>query len=69
MFNIFKDFKAFVEKQSGKCIKILRIDDGGEFTSGELEGFCKEHGIVHEVTAPYIPQHNGIAENHRSNNC
>ena len=62
MFNIFKDFKAFVEKQSGKCIKILRIDDGGEFTSGELEGFCKEHGIVHEVTAPYIPQHNGIAE-------
>ena len=55
VFNIFKDFKALVKKQSGKCIKILRTDGGGEFTSGELEGFCKEHGIVHEVTAPYTP--------------
>nr|KYP61818.1 Retrovirus-related Pol polyprotein from transposon TNT 1-94 [Cajanus cajan]KYP63036.1 Retrovirus-related Pol polyprotein from transposon TNT 1-94 [Cajanus cajan] len=62
VFSIFKDFKALVEKQSGKCIKILRTDGGGEFTSGEFEGFCKEHGIVHEVTAPYTPQHNGIAE-------
>ena len=56
VFNIFKDFKALMEKQSRKCIKILRTDGGGEFTSGELEGFCKEHGIVHEVTAPYTPQ-------------
>nr|KYP66838.1 Retrovirus-related Pol polyprotein from transposon TNT 1-94 [Cajanus cajan] len=62
VFSIFKEFKALVEKQSEKCIKILRTDGGGEFTSGEFEGFCKEHGIVHEVTAPYTPQHNGIAE-------
>lgn len=62
VFNIFKDFKALMEKQFGNCIKILRIDGGGEFTSGELKGFCKERGIVHEVTSPYTPQHNGIAE-------
>ena len=63
VFNIFKGFKALLEKQSEKCIKILRTDGGGEFTFGELEGFCKEHGIIHEVTAPYTPpQHNGIVE-------
>ena len=43
-------------------MKTLRTDGGGEFTSSELKDFCKEHGIVHEVTAPYTPQHNGIVE-------
>ena len=29
VFNIFKGFKALLEKQSEKCIKILRTDGGG----------------------------------------
>ena len=55
VFNTFKGFKALVENQSRKCIKTLRTDGGGEFTSSELEDFCKEHGTVHEVTTPYTP--------------
>ena len=62
VFNTFKGFKALVEKQSEKCIKTLRTDGGGEFTSSELEDFCKKHGIAHKVIAPYTPQHNGIVE-------
>ena len=27
-----------------------------------FEKFCEDNGIVHEVTAPYTPQHNGLAE-------
>ncbi|WJX60656.1 hypothetical protein P8452_45840 [Trifolium repens] len=61
-FDVFKKFKALVEKQSGKSIKVLRTDDGGEYTSTEFENYCKEKGIIHEVTAPYTPQHNGLAE-------
>ena len=61
-FEVFKRFKVYVEKQSGKHVKILRTDGGGEFTSNEMEEFCKSHGIVHEITAPYTPQHNGVAE-------
>ncbi|CAJ2637099.1 unnamed protein product [Trifolium pratense] len=61
-FEIFKNFKVLVEKQSGKSIKILRTDGGGEYNSKNFESFCTSHGIEHEITAPYTPQHNGLAE-------
>jgi transposase InsO family protein len=32
-FDKFKEYKAFIEKQIGKHIRILRIDNGGEFES------------------------------------
>ena len=32
-FSIFKSFKALVEKESGRDIKILRTDRGDEFNS------------------------------------
>ncbi|MCH80296.1 retrovirus-related pol polyprotein from transposon tnt 1-94 [Trifolium medium] len=60
VFDEFKRFKALVENQSSK--RILRTDGGGEYTSKKFESFCVENGIEHEVTAPYTPQHNGLAE-------
>ena len=44
-FSKFKDFKAFTEKQSGKSIKMLRLDGGGEYDSHEFTDLCKKHGI------------------------
>ncbi|CAJ2667520.1 unnamed protein product [Trifolium pratense] len=60
--EVFKKFKVLIEKESEKSIKILRTDGGGEYTSREFENFCTNQGITHEVTAPYTPQHNGLAE-------
>ncbi|WJX50083.1 hypothetical protein P8452_36436 [Trifolium repens] len=51
-FDVFKKFKALVEKQSGKPIKVLRTDGGGEYTSTEFENYCKEKGIIHEKQLP-----------------
>ncbi|GAU46952.1 hypothetical protein TSUD_281870 [Trifolium subterraneum] len=61
-FEVFKRFKTLVEKQSDKSIKVPRTDGGGEYTSKEFENYCKDQGIIHEVTTPYTPQHNGLAE-------
>ncbi|GAU33426.1 hypothetical protein TSUD_380620 [Trifolium subterraneum] len=61
-FEVFKRFKTLVEKQSYKSIKVLRTDGGGEYTSKEFENYCKDQGIIHEVTTPYTPQHNGLTE-------
>ncbi|RDX75453.1 hypothetical protein CR513_44651, partial [Mucuna pruriens] len=40
--DVFKKFKALVEKQVGVLIQILRIDRGGEYTSKEFIEFCNE---------------------------
>ena len=53
VFLVFKNSKLLVDKQYEKQIKILRDDDGGEYTSKEFEDYCKGVGIQHEVTAPY----------------
>jgi transposase InsO family protein len=62
VFTEFQKFKVKAEKQSGQKIKILRTDGGGEYNSIEFQKFCDDNGIEHEVTAPYTPQHNGLAE-------
>ncbi|GJZ36684.1 DNA polymerase zeta catalytic subunit-like protein [Tanacetum coccineum] len=60
--NMFKTYKAEVENQLDKKIKILRSDRGGEYESNDFAKFCSTFGIVHQTTAPYIPQQNGVAE-------
>ena len=58
----FKEFVAVSENQTGKKVKRLRADNGGEYTSGEFKKYCKNHGILQEATIPYTPQQNGVSE-------
>jgi transposase InsO family protein len=62
VFNEFKEFKALIENLSERKIKILRSDNGGEYTSKEFVNFCKDVGIKRELTTPYNPQQNDVAE-------
>ena len=62
VFSIFSDWLAMVENQTGRKLKCLRTDNGGEFKSDEFVKFCRERGIRREYTAPYSPEQNGIAE-------
>jgi transposase InsO family protein len=62
VFSRFKEFKARVENISEIKIKVLRSDSRGEFTSGEFKEFCREVGIKRELSTPYNPQQNGVAE-------
>ena len=58
----FREWKAMVEKSSGRSLKAIRTDNGGEFTSGEFEAYLKEEGMRHELTIPKTPEQNGVAE-------
>ena len=46
----------------GHEVKILRTDKGGEYTSGEFEALLVANKIFHELTTPFSPESNGIAE-------
>jgi hypothetical protein len=45
VFSWFQEFKALVENQTGKKIRVLRTDNGGEYTSKEFMDFCAGEGI------------------------
>jgi hypothetical protein len=62
VFDKFKEFKALVENQTEKKIKVLRIDNGGEFYGNAFKVFCKKCGIARQNTTPYTPQQNGVVE-------
>ncbi|KAL0404178.1 UNVERIFIED_CONTAM: Secreted RxLR effector protein [Sesamum radiatum] len=69
--NAFKIFKAEVEKQCDKQIKIVWSDRGGEYFGRCTEGgqaprpfakFLAEQGIVAQYTMPGSLDQNGVAE-------
>jgi hypothetical protein len=62
VFGKFKEFKALIENLYERNIKILSSDNGGEYTSKEFLNFCKDVKIKRELTTPYNPQQNGVAE-------
>ncbi|CAN0929148.1 Retrovirus-related Pol polyprotein from transposon TNT 1-94, partial [Linum grandiflorum] len=61
-FEAFKKLKALVEKESGRYIKALRSDRGGEYMSDNFRRFCEEPGIRRFLSVPRSPQQNGVIE-------
>ena len=62
VFPVFQKFLAFIETQFSSCIKVLRSDNGGEYTSHEFQNFLQHKGIISQRSCPYTPQQNGVAE-------
>lgn len=58
----FKIYKAHVENQTKKTIKVLRSDNGLEFCNKEFDDFLNNAGVIHQKTNPYTPQQNGLCE-------
>lgn len=62
VFGKFQEYKALVENLTNSRIKILRSDRGGEYMNQRFSRFLQQSGIRHQLTAPYTPQQNGVAE-------
>ncbi|GJX59588.1 zinc finger, CCHC-type containing protein [Tanacetum coccineum] len=61
-FSTFKEFRQQIEMEMRMKLRMLRTDRGGEYTSNEFTKYCKENGIARQLTAPYLPQQNGVVE-------
>ena len=62
MFVSFKKWKDLVENETGKKLKCLRSDNGGDYCSKEFDIYCSYNGIQIEKTVPGTPQENGVSE-------
>ncbi|CAI7829427.1 unnamed protein product [Closterium sp. NIES-53] len=58
----FQKWLVLVERQAKKSVLMLRSDWGGEFLGKEFTDFVDGKGIVHDLTCPYTPQQNDMAE-------
>ena len=58
----FMKYQAMIERETGRKIKVLRSDRGGEYISNTLHEHFVQNGIQHQFSAPYTPQQNGVAE-------
>ena len=58
----FKEFVNLTANITGKQVKTLRSDNGGEYCSKSFDAYLKEKGIIHQTTVPYNPAQNGVAE-------
>lgn len=61
-FKAFKLFKAQLERQTGKSLKCLHHDKGGEYISKAFLDYCRTAGICFEFTNVATPQQNGVTE-------
>jgi len=62
VFEKFREFKAFVENQFDRKIKVLRTDNGGKLCSVKFNKLCSTNGIARQKRTPYSPQQNRVAK-------
>ncbi|KAE8905223.1 hypothetical protein PF006_g13558 [Phytophthora fragariae] len=58
----FNMFKADMDNATGRKIKRIRSDNGGEYTGRIFKEYLSKQGNRHEKTVSYTPQQNGLAE-------
>jgi len=62
VFCKFVEFLNYAERHTGRKLKTLRSDNGGEYCNKQFDEFLKNKGITHQKTVPYNPEQNGVAE-------
>jgi transposase InsO family protein len=60
--SAIKRIQAAAEKECDRKLRVLRTDNGGEFTAVEFAAYCVDEGISRHFLAPYTPQQNGVVE-------
>ena len=62
VLSCFKKFAKRAQNEFEVKLKKIRSDNGKEFDNTNIEVYCDEVGIKHEISATYTPQQNGVVE-------
>jgi len=55
VLELFVEWKKNMEKSTGRKIKVLRSDNGGEYKSDPFLKLCRDEGIVRHFTVRETP--------------
>jgi hypothetical protein len=56
--------QAAAEAECGRKLRVLRTDNGGEFTAAKFALYYADEGVQRHYSASYSPQQNGVVERH-----
>jgi hypothetical protein len=56
-------------ERHGDAIRGIRIDNGSEFKNSRFETFCRDWGLEHQFTSPYVACQNGVVERKNRSLC
>jgi len=62
VYSIFVHFHTFLVTQFSATLRIFQSDGGGEYISTNFKNYLHTKGIVHQMSCPYTPEQNGLAE-------
>jgi hypothetical protein len=54
--------QAAAEAECGRKLRMLRTDNGNEFTVAEFASYCADEGVQRHYSAPYSPQQNSVVQ-------
>ena len=60
IYGHFKKWKLKADKETGRKLRTVRADNGGEYN--KLESTWGPEGVEFEFTTFYTPEQNGISE-------
>ena len=58
----FQELIHVVRGETGHLVRILRTDNGGEWSGNEFAGWMTHKGIRHETSVPHTPEQDGVSE-------
>ena len=64
-----KNFLKTARAETGRQVRRIRTDNGGEYVNEDLKEHLKSEGIIHETSVAHVHEMNGFAERENRTLC
>jgi transposase InsO family protein len=60
--NAIRRVQVAEEAECGRKLRVVRTNNGGEFTVAEFASYCADEGVQRHYSTSYSPQQNSVVE-------
>jgi transposase InsO family protein len=57
------------KERNGDAVRAIRSDNSSEFKNSHFETFCRDLGLEHQFSSPYVASQNGVVERKNHSLC